>query len=107
MAATNTAKVLMTQLCRKRRSRMVPGCMFVRLKSASSKCSNLPAKTRSDFLVDSRPQPMQTARIMKFLFLLLVALAAAPLLHAESVIAPGATLQKLAGDFKFTEGPAR
>jgi gluconolactonase len=42
---------------------------------------------------------------MKFSFLLLVALAAAPSLHAESVIAPGATLQKLAGDFKFTEGP--
>jgi gluconolactonase len=41
---------------------------------------------------------------MKFPFLLLVALAAAPLLHAESVIAHGATLQKLAGDFKFTEG---
>jgi gluconolactonase len=27
------------------------------------------------------------------------------LVAAESVIAPGATLQKLAGDFKFTEGP--
>ena len=42
---------------------------------------------------------------MKSPLLLLVALAAAPSLHAESVIAPGATLQKLAGDFRFTEGP--
>jgi gluconolactonase len=36
---------------------------------------------------------------------LLIALAAAPLLHAEGVLAPGAELQKLAGDFAFTEGP--
>jgi gluconolactonase len=42
---------------------------------------------------------------MKSPLLLLVALAAAPLLRAESVIAPGAKLQKLAGDFLFTEGP--
>ena len=62
-------------------------------------------KNKERFLVDSRPHPLQTARIMKFPFLLLVALAAAPLLHAQGVIAPGATLQKLAGDFKFTEGP--
>jgi gluconolactonase len=41
------------------------------------------------------------------LTLLVVAGAAAALPGAESpVIAPGATLQKLAGDFTFTEGPA-
>jgi gluconolactonase len=39
--------------------------------------------------------------------LLLPLLCSAPLLAAESkVIAPGATLQKLADDFSFTEGPA-
>jgi gluconolactonase len=42
---------------------------------------------------------------MKSPLLLLVALAAAPLLHAESVVAPGAKLQKLADGFAFTEGP--
>src|SRR6266487_6357010 len=37
----------------------------------------------------------------------LTPLLAAPTLAAESnLIAPGATLQKLAGDFVFTEGPA-
>lgn len=42
---------------------------------------------------------------MKNIFLLL-ALALVPLAApAESVIAPGAALEKLAGDFKFTEGP--
>ncbi|MBI5819281.1 MAG: SMP-30/gluconolactonase/LRE family protein [Verrucomicrobia bacterium] len=32
-------------------------------------------------------------------------IAAVPLFGAESVIAPGATVMKLSGDFKFTEGP--
>ncbi len=42
-----------------------------------------------------------------FIQLFLSSLCAAPLLAAESkIIAPGATLQKLAGDFLFTEGPA-
>jgi gluconolactonase len=42
---------------------------------------------------------------MKFRIFLFVALfAAASLLRAQSVVAPGATLQKLAGDFAFTEG---
>jgi gluconolactonase len=46
--------------------------------------------------------------LMKYLLLPLPAiLSAAQLLAAESkIIAPGATLQKLAGDFSFTEGPA-
>jgi gluconolactonase len=39
------------------------------------------------------------------LILLAAACMAAVSVSAESVIAPGATLQKLAGDFKFTEGP--
>jgi len=42
---------------------------------------------------------------MKTPLLLFVALVSAPWLRAESVIAPGAKLQKLAGDFLFTEGP--
>jgi len=43
---------------------------------------------------------------MKFIIFLFAALfAAVSLLHAASVIAPGAKLQKLAGDFAFTEGP--
>ena len=42
-----------------------------------------------------------------FIRLLLSIVCAAHLLAAESkIIAPGATLQKLAGDFAFTEGPA-
>jgi gluconolactonase len=45
---------------------------------------------------------------MKYLLYLLLTLVGAPqVLAAESkIIAPGATLQKLAGDFAFTEGPA-
>jgi gluconolactonase len=42
-----------------------------------------------------------------FIQLVLSIACAAPMLAAESpIIAPGATLQKLAGDFVFTEGPA-
>ncbi|HUA68362.1 MAG TPA: SMP-30/gluconolactonase/LRE family protein [Candidatus Saccharimonadales bacterium] len=40
-----------------------------------------------------------------FLSFALIGLAAAPLTFAESVIAPGAKLEKLAGGFAFTEGP--
>jgi len=39
------------------------------------------------------------------LILLAAACVAAVSVSAQSVVAPGATLQKLAGDFKFTEGP--
>jgi gluconolactonase len=39
------------------------------------------------------------------IILFLIGLLAAPHVRAQSVIAPGATLQKLAGDFAFTEGP--
>lgn len=46
---------------------------------------------------------MKTIRIAVAWALLLGAPALSQ--AAESVIAPGATLQKLAGDFKFTEGP--
>ena len=44
-------------------------------------------------------------KIQIILFLVFVGLVAAPWLQAESVIAPGAKLEKLAGDFLFTEGP--
>ncbi len=45
---------------------------------------------------------------MKIILLLAAILAGAGFIasvHGEEVTAPGATLQKLAGDFKFTEGP--
>ena len=32
-------------------------------------------------------------------------IAASPFVFAESVVAPGAKLEKLSGDFQFTEGP--
>jgi gluconolactonase len=51
----------------------------------------------------------KTAKIseMKITPLILAVLCSANLLAADSkIIAPGATLQKLAGGFKFTEGPA-
>ena len=42
-----------------------------------------------------------------YIQLFLSIVCAAHVLAAESkIIAPGATLQKLAGDFAFTEGPA-
>ena len=45
---------------------------------------------------------------MNIVPILLVALSVATVsVSAESVIAPGAKLQKLAGDFAFTEGPTR
>ncbi len=42
---------------------------------------------------------------MKIRFLLAVMAVAAGITHAQSLIAPGARLEKLAGDFAFTEGP--
>ncbi len=59
--------------------------------------------------MDSAGRLLQFVRVaMKFriiLFLLCAGLVAAPWSKAESVIAPGAKLEKLAGDFLFTEGP--
>jgi len=40
-----------------------------------------------------------------FLCVVFIGLAAAPGMKAQSVVAPGARLQKLAGDFLFAEGP--
>ena len=40
-----------------------------------------------------------------FLPLLAVLLSTVATVSAQSVVAPGATLQKVAGDFLFTEGP--
>jgi gluconolactonase len=45
---------------------------------------------------------MRTSRLLS---VVLVSLAVAPGMKAQSVLAPGAKLQKLAGDFLFTEGP--
>ena len=61
--------------------------------------------------MDSHRQPLQSVgTIMKMPLLLPLAgiglfIVLAPVASAESVIAPGAQLQKLAGDFQFTEGP--
>lgn len=58
-------------------------------------------KLRLDFDVQSE------TNMNCFTQLFLSIVCAAPLLAAEiKIIAPGATLQKLAGDFVFTEGPA-
>jgi gluconolactonase len=58
-------------------------------------------------LLDCATASLQLVRVdMKFIIFLFAALfAAVSLLRAASVIAPGAKLQKLAGDFAFTEGP--
>lgn len=45
---------------------------------------------------------MKTVRVVLFI---LFGFAVVPAMFAESVIAPGAKLEKLAGDFAFTEGP--
>jgi gluconolactonase len=61
--------------------------------------------------MDCQARPLQIVRIiMKNPRFLPVALsgfviAASPFASAESVVAPGATLEKLSGDFQFTEGP--
>jgi gluconolactonase len=61
--------------------------------------------------MDCRRRSLQIVRaIMKNPRFLPVALsgfviAASPFASAESVVAPGAKLEKLAGDFQFTEGP--
>jgi gluconolactonase len=61
--------------------------------------------------MDCRRQSLQIVRdIMKNPRFLPVALtgfviASSPFASAESVVAPGAKLEKLAGDFQFTEGP--
>jgi gluconolactonase len=63
------------------------------------------------FLMDCRRRSLQIIRvIMKNPRFLPVALtgfviAASPFASAESVVAPGAKLEKLSGDFQFTEGP--
>jgi len=62
-------------------------------------------KNKACFLVDSRPLPLQSSRVMKTTLIFSGALVLAALAaSADGVVAPGATLQKLAGDFKFTEG---
>ncbi|HTY86395.1 MAG TPA: SMP-30/gluconolactonase/LRE family protein [Candidatus Acidoferrum sp.] len=69
-----------------------------------------PRENKQRFLVDSLGQPLQAVGLMvNLLFLsaagsgiLLMSLGGAP---AQGVIAPGAKLEKLAGDFQFTEGP--
>ena len=59
--------------------------------------------------MDSEGRFHQAARVTmktsQLLSALLITLALAPGMNAQSVIAPGATLEKLAGGFGFTEGP--
>jgi gluconolactonase len=63
------------------------------------------------FLMDCQARSLQIVRvIMKNPRFLPVALtgfviASSPFASAKSVVAPGAKLEKLAGDFQFTEGP--
>jgi gluconolactonase len=78
----------------------------------NTNCATSPRKTSrkqisARFLLDCATASLQLVRVaMKFIIFLFAALfAAVSLLHAASVIAPGAKLQKLAGDFAFTEGP--
>src|SRR5271170_102316 len=56
--------------------------------------------------MDCRRQPLQSVRATMKNHLLCLAIFAGFIftLHAQDVIAPGAKLQKLAGDFAFTEG---
>ncbi len=54
--------------------------------------------------MDSCAKSRQIARTMK-IFVAAVLISSALAVWADSVVAPGARLEKLAGDFKFTEGP--
>jgi gluconolactonase len=64
------------------------------------------AKNKERFLVDSRRQTRQPVRaaMKTTLILLISASALAAGMAAETVVAPGAKLEKLAGGFAFTEG---
>jgi gluconolactonase len=66
----------------------------------------LRAKNKERFLVDSRRQTRQPVRAaMKTTLILLIAVSAlATGMAGETVVAPGAKLEKLAGGFAFTEG---
>ena len=57
------------------------------------------------FLTAGTPDSASIMKTVLFLSLLLFGLATAPLTFGESVIAPDAKLEKLAGGFAFTEGP--
>ena len=57
------------------------------------------------FLAAITPDSGSIMKSILFLCVLLLGWASAPLTDAESVIAPRAKLEKLAGDFAFTEGP--
>jgi gluconolactonase len=66
-------------------------------------------KNKERFFMDYCRQPSQSAcLIMKpplLWLVILIGFITTPPLCAEDVITPGAKLQKLAGDFAFTEGP--
>src|SRR5512146_2272884 len=94
----------MTQLCTKRRSLLVPVCIF-RDKSVPQNAPARRQKQGTFFRWISPRSRCNLSPVMKSTLLLLALLTAVPSLLAQGVVAPGATLQKLAGDFKFTEGP--
>src|SRR5580698_8598037 len=104
-AATNTATVLMIQLCRKCRSFLLPGCMTV--NNATATCLTPRGKTRSDFdgsLAAFRPHFRPAMKIFNSTFFYAAIFGTALSVIADGVVAPGAKLEKLPGDFAFTEG---
>lgn len=59
----------------------------------------------SGFLTAAVADSVSIMNTIQVLLFLLIGFAVVPSMLAESVIAPGGKLEKLAGDFAFTEGP--
>jgi gluconolactonase len=59
----------------------------------------------SGFFIPITPNSAAIMKIALFLSFILLGLGVAPSTFAQSVLADGAKLEKLAGDFAFTEGP--
>ena len=110
--ATSTARVLMSQLCRKRRIFFASGCMTFSQNQCPQNapiCAEKQAanKSISVFLLACARASLQLVRACHENSRFFFRRALCRRLHffaLESVVAPGAKLQKLAGDFAFTEG---
>src|SRR5665213_4301964 len=100
--ASATATVLMIQLCRKRRSFLLPGCMM--WSKLRWQVASIRREKQGTILVDLRRRSRQISRqtMKSFLFAAFFAFTLAAL--ADGVVAPGAKLEKLSGGFAFTEG---
>src|SRR5450432_2835239 len=101
-----TARVLMAQLCRKRRSFFVPGCM-VFAEQRSDKMLQAGHKNKKRFRWILRRGYCNLIAMKPILLLLAASIGftAMPAAFAQSPVAPDAKLQKLSGGFAFTEGP--